>query len=307
MRPFLEEAINPEPSYGTSFTESYDVDNQVTAGSASRPPSEYSRLRHPYPRTRLSLNFNNRKSDFTREEIMDLYHRVGGTHGGFRVHHHSDHSTNNYTGTPTVGDQELLLAVDTPQPHRYQLTRWYGTQGDTTATRRRILKPVAGTVLLGVRDALGVDHELASGFTVDTSNGTVDYAENQGGITNIVKGAETVVTVGAGHGYALGESVVVSGVSSMTEINGLRANITATAAETITLAINSNGFTDYVVPSEGDDGQVNQAPQSSLGEAAIAGCLFDLPMRFETDLTDLTYSNWDTLGTTVQLVELLSL
>lgn len=67
---------------------------------------------------------------------------------------------------------------------------------------------------------------------------------NSRAITAITQAASAVVTVGA-HTFAIGDVVAFSGVVGMTQINGLSAAITATAATTITVAINSTAFSAY--------------------------------------------------------------
>lgn len=63
-------------------------------------------------------------------------------------------------------------------------------------------------------------------------------------ITGITKATQAVVTIGA-HTFIVGDEVTFSGVVGMTQINGLSALVTAVAATTITVAINSTGFSTY--------------------------------------------------------------
>ncbi|MNE96771.1 hypothetical protein D3C80_1950160 [compost metagenome] len=82
----------------------------------------------------------------------------------------------------------------------------------------------------------------------------------------------------------------------MPQINGLRALITAIAATTITVAINSTAFSAYT-----SGGAVNTRPQA--GEAVTGGCRFDIPMRFNADLSG-TFTSYNLLGVTgIGLVE----
>lgn len=67
---------------------------------------------------------------------------------------------------------------------------------------------------------------------------------NSKSITSITKAASAVVTVGT-HTFVVGDVVAFSGVSGMTEINGLTGTVTATGATTITVNINSSAFTAY--------------------------------------------------------------
>lgn len=67
---------------------------------------------------------------------------------------------------------------------------------------------------------------------------------NSKAITGISQAASAVVTVGA-HTFVVGDAVTFSGVIGMTQINGLTGIVTAIAATTITVNINSTGFTVY--------------------------------------------------------------
>ena len=67
---------------------------------------------------------------------------------------------------------------------------------------------------------------------------------NSQAITAITKAASAVVTVGA-HTFVAGDVVAFSGVSGMTEINGLTGTVTAIGATSITVNINSSAFTAY--------------------------------------------------------------
>lgn len=293
-RPFLEEQFLLDPKYGTSFDEAYAVTNTIDAGGNS-----YAKLHHPYPMLRYDLNYANSTRQFSREEILSLFHRSFGTFGGFRLRHHVDYSTNNFVGTPTFADQTLLPATVSPSALRWQLTRWYGTQVMGQSPLRLLRKPVAGSVLVGIRDALGIAQQQTSGWAVDTTTGIVEFTNRQRSISNITKGSTTVLNVGSGHGHVVGDSVHVNGVVGMVEINGLRAAVTAIATSTITLAINSNTFTDYE-----SGGETNTAPQA--GETPTAGCYFDIPVRFEADITGANFSNWEVLSMAINVVELLN-
>ena len=136
-------------------------------------------------------------------------------------------------------------------------------------------------------------------LTIDTTTGQVTFAANiSGTITAITKAAQAVITIGA-HSLTTNHSVYISGVSGMTEINGQRANIVATGATTITVAINSSGYSTYT-----SGGTVNTRPQGA--EPVTGGCEFDIPVRFDTALAiDQTQPAHRQLDS-VELVELLS-
>lgn len=293
-RPFLEETFDTCARYGTAFSEGYAVVNTVDAGGNS-----YGKLIHPYPMLRYELDFSNVQSAQARGDIIDLFHRSFGTFGGFRLRHHSDYSSNNFVDVPTAVDQAMVPATVSPSALRWQLARWYGVQVMGQSPLRLIRKPVAGSVLVGIRSGTGQVFPQSAGWSVDALTGIVEFTNSTRTITNIVKGSTTVVTVGSGHTYVTGRNVVVSDVVGMTEINGLRAEILSTTSSTITLDINSNTFSDYV-----SGGQTNTAPQA--GETPTAGFYFDIPVRFETDLSGVNFNNWDVISAAVNVVEILN-
>src|SRR5574337_841178 len=199
--------------------------------------AEYPRLIHPYPVLSFDLS-SLAAHDALYTGLLDLYRRAYGSYGGFRLRHWDEWSTNGRSGAPTPTDQPLALVSGLV----YQLQKQYGTgvlltEGKPTRT---IFKPVAGTVRVAIA-------------------------------------GQEIGTVGGSHGFVVNDVVQVSGVASMTQINGLRAAVTATGASTITLAINSTTFSAYT-----SGGVVHSAPQS--GEAVTAGCKFDIPVKFLSKL-----------------------
>lgn len=291
---FIEETIAGCWDFGSGVGEPYAVDIVVTQNG-----SEYRSLRHPYPRIVIDLGFNNRTEDYMFDNIMDIYRRSGGQFGGFRWRHPSDYSTLNRNEAPTFSDQ-LCVLVSTGI---YQITNWYGTEGAATALRRKIFKPVTGTTLVGISNPITGAIQSINGWSVDTTNGQVTFTSNQKTITAITKASQAVITVGTSHGYVVNNTVYVSGVAGMTEMNGRRGLITAISGTTITVNINSTAFTTYT-----SGGQTNASPQA--GETVRAGCLFDIPVRFNNDISDLSYLTRNPsdliMGTDVSLVELLN-
>lgn len=288
MGEFLEERLAENIDYGSGFGSSYAVDTVQTAGG-----NEYRSLKHPFIKASMTIEFE-RQTNFIISEILDLNNRAGGTFRGFRAMHPADYSTNNYRGDPTAFDQAMILENPTV-PGVYQLMRWYGDSADPSCIRRRIRKPVAGTVKVGVGGAV----YPASMWSVDNTTGLVTLAANKtANITAISKAAQAVLTIGA-HSLVVGNSVIPTGVLGMTQINGLRALITAVTGTTITVAINSTAFSTYT-----SGGVVNTRPQT--GESVTAGCQFDIPVRFSADLSS-RFSNWDTIDVgSIDLLEILN-
>lgn len=288
--PFLEEQLPGCMDYGSAVGAQYAVDVVVDAYD-----NTYTHRRHPYPIKRFECGFGNKSYEVILQQLLDLFHRCGGVAGGFRMPDRTEFSSNDYTGTPTAGDQPcttISAAAGT-----YQITVWYGSPSDPAASRRRVRKPRAGTVLCGIKAANGAVHAITA-FTVDTTRGIITLSANkQSSITGMTTGGTTTITVGSGHGYVVGDSVVVTGVTGVTGINGVRAAVTGTTSTTITLAVVTTG-------AWSSGGQVNTRPQS--GEQVMAGCLFDIPVRFETDMTGISFSNLDVLSTVINLVEILN-
>lgn len=160
-RPFLEERISLDARYGSDFSESYSVKNTEDASGA-----DYGQLLFPYPKLRYSLSFTNSQIETLAVELRDLFHRSCGTFGGFRLRHHVDFSTKNYTQTPTHTDQILIPVTN----KIFQLVRWYGPQNVSTSPHRIIRKPVVGTVKVGVAGAL-----VTTGFSIDHTKGLVTF------------------------------------------------------------------------------------------------------------------------------------
>lgn len=290
MPSFLEDRLPIAIDYGSSFGEEYAVEIDTTANG-----NEYRRLRHNAPRARYDLSFDMREQLWVMDEVVSLFHRVFGRFAGFRVKNLADFSSNGYTGAPAATDQACALV----SAGVYQLQKSYGGAGGTISVGRPIrtvFKPVVGTVVIGVA---GASYPSAQ-WSVNSTTGRVTMAANKSrAITAITKAAQAVVTVGS-HTFAIGESVAFAGVLGMTQINGLRALITAISGTTITVAINSAGFGTY---SSGGTVQT----QPITGESVTAGFQFDLPMRFDSDLSGLTYATFDTLSTGgINLVEILN-
>lgn len=288
---FLEERFPLKIRYGSSKDRRYAVDVVTDAAD-----NAYPMLRHPYVIARYEADFSP-KFIAEMNELASLFDRCGGMFGGFRVKDITDYTTNNWTDAPTYHDQ--LCTTISAATGTYQLTRWYATEGGSTAARRRIRKPVAGTVAVGIRDAAANDHQITA-FTVDTTTGIVTLSANKTDtIAGITQAASAVVDVGT-NTFAIGDSVHFSGVVGMTQINGMRGQVTAKPDSThITVNINTTGFSAY---SSG--GTLNTRPQT--GETVRAGCEFDIPCRFENDLTGMTHTDYSLMATTVALVEWLN-
>lgn len=285
MAQFLEERLPLCIKYGGSFSEAHAVSMVDTVGG-----DEYRSLRHPYVKLSYDVSYEKR-TKFITEQILGLYSRCNGTFRGFRVKDQKDFTTNNYVKKPTALDQPMQLVT----PGVYQLMRWYGSPTDPLAARRRLRKPVVGTVLI----AFGGQPIPLDQVGVDYTTGLVTLPGlAQAAITGITKAAQAVVSA-PGHAFTSGQSVVVSGVKGMTQINSRRAIVTSTSSGGFTLDLNSTGFSTYT-----EGGAAQNRPLS--GEQVTAGCEFDIPARFVDDLS-AAFSNLDTLDADgIEIVEILN-
>lgn len=266
MPDFLEERISSLIRMGSSYVDDYAVDIVTTSGG-----QEYRSLVHPFPVRKFDVSYL-LDNDKTYAELQAIYHRAHGRFAGFRARCFDEWSSNGRTGTPTAFDQPMGLV----SAGVYQLRKLYGTDkaaGATGYAYREIKKPVSGTV----RVAIGATEIRADDWSVDATTGRVTFdADKTTAITAITKAASAVLTVGA-NSFAVGESVQVSGVVGMTDINSMRALVTARDTTTITVAINSTAFSTYT-----SGGVVHTRPQA--GESVTAGFEFDFPVRFNTTL-----------------------
>jgi uncharacterized protein (TIGR02217 family) len=267
MADFLEEVLYSTVKYGSSWQDEYNVNVVETSGG-----QEYRSLTHPFPKRTFTLDFELATADMW-PNILDLYHRAHGTYAGFRAWCIDEDSSNGSTGTPTAFDQSMGL-VSTGV---YELRKYYGLSGTAGAAGypyRKIKKPQSGTTLVGV----GVTAIRSADWSVSTTTGLVTFnADQTKAVTNITKASQAVITLGSGHGLVANQSVHISTVSGMTQINGQRALITATDATTITVEINSTSYGTYT-----SGGVVHTRPQT--GETVTAGFRFHFPVRFKTVL-----------------------
>lgn len=267
MADFLEEVLYSTVKYGSSWSDEYNVSIDETAGG-----QEYRSLTHPFPKRTFTLDFELATADMW-PNILDLYYRAHGTYAGFRAWCIDEDSSNGSTGTPTAFDQSMGL-VSTGV---YELRKYYGLSGTAGAAGypyRKIKKPQSGTTLVGV----GVTAIRSADWSVSTTTGLVTFnADQTKAVTNITKASQAVITLGSGHGLVANQSVHISTVSGMTQINGQRALITATDATTITVEINSTSYGTYT-----SGGVVHTRPQT--GETVTAGFRFHFPVRFKTVL-----------------------
>lgn len=288
MADFLEERLPELIRMGSSYVDDYQVDVVTSSGG-----HEYRSLRHPFPVRKFDISYM-LDTDTTWKSLQAVYHRAHGKYAGFRARCYDEWSSNGRTGVPTAFDQTCGLV----SAGVYQLRKTYGmdkTAGAAGYAYREIKKPVSGTVLV----AIGPTAIVNTDWSVDVTTGRITFATDQTfNITGISQAASAVLTLGT-HGLNIGQSVQISGVSGMSQINGLRALITAKTATTITVSINSTSFSAYT-----SGGAVHTRPQT--GEIVTAGYEFDFPVRFNSTLPiGQDYPNYRAVDG-IELIELLN-
>lgn len=267
MAEFLEDLLYTTIKYGSSWQDDYAVNVVTTSGG-----QEYRSLTHPFPKRTFVLDYELDLSSMWTD-LLDLYHRAHGTYAGFRAHCIDEDSSNGSVGAPTAFDQPMLLV----SAGVYQLVKQYGTLSAAGASGypyRKIMKPQSGTVLVGI----GATAIRSADWSVVTTTGVVTFAaDHTHSITGISKAAQAIIILGAGHGRVAGESVHISTVVGMTQINNQRALIISADSTTITVGINSTAYGTYA-----SGGVVHTRPQ--VGETVSAGFRFHFPVRFKTTI-----------------------
>lgn len=285
---FIEERILANVEYGASYGERYKVEIQETQSG-----NEYRRLIDSTPRFVYEISYN-RVTSTIMENILDLYHRCYGMFAGFRAKNLNDYTSNGWTGTPTNEDQ----TCDYVSSNSFQLVKYYGdSEKDALSIgrpKRKIYKPVTGTVLVKA----GGYAVPSAKLTVDTTTGLVSAnvaATYTDEVSAITRANPCIVTVADTTNLTVGESVFLYGIDGMTEIDLTRHEVTAKTATTITLGnLNSTAYTAFVGSGSPISGITNVFHAE---ETVTAGFEFDIPVRFDTDLDSLTIDNYDNLLT----------
>ncbi|MCY1282207.1 hypothetical protein D9M70_310370 [compost metagenome] len=292
MGEFIEERLNACIRLGAAADDSYFTNVTMTAGG-----SRYASLKNGKPYRTFDISFLKPRSDLALE-VASLYHRTYGGYAGFRVKCWDDFTTA-LDGISAYAATDCILGKISGGV--YQLLKEYGRDKAALASigrpKRIIYKPVSGKVAAAVNgQALP-----AAQWAVNTTTGRITLAANKSRpITGISKASSAVVTVGS-HTFIVGDSVVISGVVGMTQMNGRRALVTATSGTTITVAINSALFSDYT-----GGGTVQTQPLDSGSDILTAGCEFDIPVAFDSHFSvSALETNFRDVGG-LRLVELLN-
>lgn len=269
MAEFLEERLDGGIQYGSSWTDDYSVNIVNTSGG-----QEYRELLHVFPIRKFDVTFMMDNVNMW-QNLVNVYHRAHGKYAGFRARCLDEYTSNiNGTSAPTAVDQTAYRI----SAGVYQLRKYYGTEkaaGTVGYSYRNIKKPVSGTVLVALN---GVVPTAAGAWSVNTTTGIVTFGSKTISITGISKASSAVISTSNTAGLINGDLLYISGVSGMTQINGIRGTVTGVSVNaSVTTNINSTAFGTW---TGGGTGQT--IPQ--VGDTITAGFEFDFPVRFNSTL-----------------------
>lgn len=156
----------------------------------------------------------------------------------------------NYRGTAKIGQNRMFMwnrnnSVNSKFPSQLSMGVFdkqtisqytQTTAEDTSNTGDGVSKTFTGTLTYRSNNSKATTFfdEFAAPITVGIS------------ITGITAVTQAVVTVGA-HTFKMNDAVIINGVSGMTQINNLFGVVQAVTSTTITLSINSSGFSAYTM------------------------------------------------------------
>ena len=206
-------------------------------------------------------------------------------------HDYTTHADGN--SAPTSADQ--IVSAVSSATGRFQLLKHYAVGGGSAATMKRVItKPIAATVSVTFS---GVD-VAGSKVTVEASTGVFTISGASSNIASISQAVSALVSTTNVHTFVTGDTVFIANVSGMTQINGKRYVVTDTGSRQIKLNVNSTGFGAYVAGGTG-----TQYPASSEASSVTAGCEFDVPCRFDSDVFDPVHDDFNITNAQIQITE----
>ena len=229
------------------------------------------------------------KTQADMASLLDAFRVSGGMHGGFRIKDWQDFKSCGPAGTIAFDDQSLGTGDGATLAYQSKKTYTFGAGSEV----RLIKKTVSGTELAGIG---GV--EQTSRFSFDSTTGILTFsADIQKTCTGATSASPTELTF-TGHGLTTGDTAYFTTFTGdWAALNGNRYVVTVTGANTLTIPVNASGFTAY----SANGGQLNTIPQT--GESVTAGFEFDVPVRFDTDQWQWTYTDFEILSASVPLIE----
>ena len=222
-----------------------------------------------------------------------------------------NYATGVYAGLPFPGTMTYIVEVDEFSPAMGIFERELREINDEQciAFDRKMAYAHDGTDFVHLKFFIGGTNEVSWNgtnsefFTATNYYGSFWATNSVPGlhgyaITGITQAANGVVTIGA-HAFQNGDIVHFSGISGMIELNGQSATVTAIAAATITISINTAAYGAYTAggfaqalthqtAASGDgirwyagSGWANHAPPLSSSPATpyLMGCKFIIPFK----------------------------
>lgn len=253
--PEIDEVLLPvDFSYGMTFGPGYATTVVETAGGREQRIVQWSK-----PRYRGRVGYDIRDQD-QAEALIEFFNARAGRAYAFRLLDPKDY----------LVTQEALTYSEGPI---LQLVKTY-TSGSRSLVRT-IFKPVDPITMRR-------NGSPFSAFTLDDTTGIVTLTPAAGPktITAITNAASAVVSATA-HGFADADRVYFTGVSGMTEINGVTATISSHTTNTFTVALDTSGYTTY---TSGGTASVYYAVSDDFDWTGE----FHVPVRFDTDIQEMS-------------------
>jgi len=174
------------------------------------------------------------------------------TTAGFKLVDLSNQTVGAPVAITAITAATAAVASTATTPAETDIVRVYGTTGMLQIGGMDF---TVGTVVDGVSFELA--YMAAAGFAAAATAGTYRviprqyYQPTNYYITGISQAASAVITVSVAHNYLVGDKirVAVPTAFGMTEINGLLATVTAVGTSTITVDVDSTGFTAFAFPT----------------------------------------------------------
>jgi uncharacterized protein (TIGR02217 family) len=317
--PFHHVRLDPKIAFGATGAPRFKTNVFTTTGGHTARLSPWEEDRPEYDVSEGLKDFEDYKN------LLDFFYARYGKAYGFRFRDWQDYNMSGTEGgidqTPdgvitlfnlakkyVSGDTTFFRQITTPiEPSEEIVSSKYGSQ------------QFAPDFVITV-DGVDVDHDAnpqffdingrtvrnSAGAVTGLSHGTLDFSltvrdgesgvNNEFNITGITKATTAVITItedmdaGTGgtfiEGLLTGESIYISGIGGMTQVNDRRFKVTRLTALTFELdGEDSSGHTAF-----SSDGIGEKHPQT--GEEVVVTGDFDVPVRFGTDDMSFTHENF---------------
>lgn len=195
--------------------------------------------------------------EIKKTNSTDALNGVVVTSGGFTRVDQSDQSLGVAKATSGTDVSRANPAVVTVTAHGYSNGDRIRIYGTTAMLQIAGMDFTIGSVMtnsftLAYLDSSGFAADATAGFVRKVPNNPIFFPQNLY-ITNITQASQAVVTLSVTHGMAIGGKVrfIVTDANGMSEMNELIGTIVDvdTSANTVTVDIDSTGFTAWTFPT----------------------------------------------------------